>query len=41
LQKITKRLREEDRLKVFRNRVLSRIFGPKRNEMNGRLEKTA
>jgi hypothetical protein len=26
-------LREEHRLKVFKNRVLKRIFGPKRNEV--------
>jgi hypothetical protein len=26
-------LREEHRLKVFENRVLRRIFGPKRDEM--------
>jgi hypothetical protein len=26
-------LREEHRLRVFENRVLRRIFGPKRNEM--------
>jgi hypothetical protein len=25
----------EDRLKVFENRVLSRIFGPKRDEVTG------
>jgi hypothetical protein len=29
------RLREEHRLRVFENRVLRRIFGPKRNEMMG------
>ena len=28
-------LREEHRLRVFENRVLSRIFGPKRNEVTG------
>jgi hypothetical protein len=28
-------LREEDRLRVFENRVLRRIFGPKRNERIG------
>jgi hypothetical protein len=28
-------LREEHRLKMFENRVLRRIFGPKRNEMTG------
>jgi hypothetical protein len=28
-------LREECRLKVFKNRVLRRIFRPKRNEVTG------
>jgi hypothetical protein len=28
-------LREEHRLRVFENRVLRRIFGPKRDEMVG------
>jgi hypothetical protein len=28
-------LREEDRLRVFENRVLRRIFGPKRYEVTG------
>jgi hypothetical protein len=28
-------LREEDRLRVFENRVLKRIFGPKRDEVTG------
>jgi hypothetical protein len=28
-------LREEHRLKVFKNRVLRRIFGPKRYEVAG------
>jgi hypothetical protein len=28
-------LREEHRLRVFENRVLRRIFGPKRNELTG------
>jgi hypothetical protein len=28
-------LREENRLRVFENRVLSRIFGPKRDEVTG------
>jgi hypothetical protein len=28
-------LREEFRLRVFENRVLSRIFGPKRDEITG------
>jgi hypothetical protein len=29
------RLREEHRLRVFDNRVLRRIFGPKRDEVTG------
>jgi hypothetical protein len=28
-------LREEHRLRVFENRVLKRIFGPKRDEVTG------
>jgi len=28
-------LSEEHRLRVFENRVLRRIFGPKRNEVKG------
>jgi hypothetical protein len=32
-------LREEHRLRVFENRVLRRLFGPKRNEVTG-VEKT-
>jgi hypothetical protein len=28
-------LREEHRLRMFENRVLRRIFGPKRDEMTG------
>jgi hypothetical protein len=28
-------LREEHRLRVLENRVLRRIFGPKRNEVTG------
>jgi hypothetical protein len=32
-------LREEHRLKVFENRVLRRIFGPKRDEVTRRLRK--
>jgi hypothetical protein len=28
-------LRKEDRLRVFENRVLKRIFGPKRDEVIG------
>ena len=34
-------LREECRLKVFMNRVLRRIFGPKRDKVNRGVEKTA
>jgi hypothetical protein len=29
-------LREEHRLRVFNNRVLRKIFGHKRNEVNGK-----
>jgi hypothetical protein len=32
-------LREERRLRVFQNRVLRRIFGPKRNEVTGEWRK--
>jgi hypothetical protein len=32
-------LREEHRLKVFENRVLRRIFGPKRDEVTGEWKK--
>jgi hypothetical protein len=32
-------LREEHRLRVFENRVLRRIFGPKRNEVTGECRK--
>jgi hypothetical protein len=32
-------LREERRLRVFENRVLKRIFGPKRDEMTGEWRK--
>jgi hypothetical protein len=28
-------LREEDRLRVFENKVLRRVFGPKRDEVTG------
>jgi hypothetical protein len=34
-------LREQHRLKVFQDRVLRRIFGPKRDEIIGGLEKIA
>jgi hypothetical protein len=32
-------LREEYRLRVFENRVLRRIFGPKRDEVTGECRK--
>jgi len=32
-------LREESRLMVFENRVLRRIFGPKRDEITGEWRK--
>ena len=32
-------LREERSLRVFENRVLRRIFGPKRDEVTGKLRK--
>jgi hypothetical protein len=32
-------LREERRLRVFENRVLRRVFGPKREEVTGELRK--
>jgi hypothetical protein len=32
-------LREEHRLRMFENRVLRRIFGPKRNEVTGEWRK--
>jgi hypothetical protein len=32
-------LREEHRLKVFENRMLRRIFGPKRDEVTGEWSK--
>jgi hypothetical protein len=32
-------LREEHRLRLFENRVLRRIFGPKRNEVTGEWRK--
>jgi len=34
-------LREEGRLRVFENRVLRRIFGPKGDEITGERRKTA
>jgi hypothetical protein len=33
-------LREEYRLRVFKNGILRRIFGPKMKEVSGRMEKT-
>ena len=33
-------LREERRLRVFENRVLRRIFGPKRDEVTGEWRKS-
>jgi hypothetical protein len=33
------RLREEHRLRVFENRVLRRIFGPKRDDVTGEWRK--
>jgi hypothetical protein len=32
-------LREEDRLRVFENRVLGRVFGPKKNDVTGEWRK--
>jgi hypothetical protein len=32
-------LREESRLRVFENRVLRRVFGPKRDEVTGEWRK--
>jgi hypothetical protein len=32
-------LREERRLRVFEDRVLRRVFGPKRDEVTGKLRK--
>jgi len=34
-------LREERKLRVFENRVLSRTFGPRRDEVTGGMEETA
>jgi hypothetical protein len=34
-------LREERRLRVFENRVLREVFGPKRDEVMGGMEKAA
>jgi hypothetical protein len=35
------KLKEEHRLRVFENRVLRRIFGPKRDEVMGGWRKVA
>jgi hypothetical protein len=35
------KLTEEHRLRVFENRLLRRIFGPKRDEVTGDWRKTA
>jgi hypothetical protein len=37
--KLVLTLREEHRLKVFENRMLRRIFGPKSDEVTGELRK--
>jgi hypothetical protein len=34
-------LREEHKLRVFENRVLKKIFGPKRDEVTGEVEEIA
>jgi hypothetical protein len=34
-------LREEHRLRVFKNRMLRKIFGPKIKKVHSRLENTA
>jgi len=34
-------LREERRLRVFENRVLRKVFGPKRDEVTGEWRKLA
>jgi len=34
-------LKEEHKLRVFENRVLNRIFGPKKEEVGWKLEKAA
>jgi hypothetical protein len=34
-------MREEHRLRVFKNRVLRKLFGPKSQEVKSRLENTA
>jgi hypothetical protein len=36
-----KMVREEYKLRVSKNRVLRRIFGPKRDGVTGRVEKVA
>jgi hypothetical protein len=39
VSKIFRNIREEHRLRVFENRVLRRIFGPKRDEVAGEWRK--
>jgi hypothetical protein len=39
LVSVSQPLREERRLKVFENRVLRRVFGPKRDEVKGKWRK--
>jgi hypothetical protein len=39
--KLSHTSREKHRLRVYRNRVLTRIFGPKREDVNRGLENTA
>jgi hypothetical protein len=39
LEKLGLTLREEHRLRMFENRVLRRIFGPKRDEVTGEWRK--
>jgi hypothetical protein len=34
-------LREEHRMRVYENRVLRRLFGPKRDKVTGGVENTA
>jgi hypothetical protein len=41
VRKQKRTVREEDKLRVFENRVLRRIFGPKRDGVTGGLEKAA
>jgi glutamine amidotransferase PdxT len=39
--KVSRTSREKHRLRVYRNRVLRRIFGPQREDVNKGVEKTA